>query len=144
MQTRYTFQSRPPAPLKPRQLSQYMLLAGLMITISSCTGLTQSGASLPESSPGPLRGFQIQILTTTEKVYAEQTVAEAQQWWDQRKEADRVVLYGAANIPVEIKWLQPYYRVRLGHFRSREEARSLLKEISPRFPAAFIVPDTID
>lgn len=52
-------------------------------------------------------------------------------------------LHGSTDIPVQIKWLQPYYRVRVGHFRTREEARGMMAKMSEEFPAAFIVPDTI-
>ena len=52
-------------------------------------------------------------------------------------------LFGVGYLFVEIKWLDLYYRVRIGHFRSREEARSVLAEVARKFPAALVVPDTI-
>ena len=131
-------------PLERHSLPNHLLLAGVLIALSSCTAVQERGTALVEPVPGPVRGFQIQILTTPEKTSAEMMVAEAQQWWDQLGDTEKQSLYGAASMPVEIKWLQPYYRVRMGHFRSPEEAQGILKEVAVQFPAAFVVPDTIE
>lgn len=127
--------------------SQYM--RG-MIKLSICCGLMLLGAcsssqetSIPEIPPGPVRGFQIQIHTTEENAEAHNVAQEASSWLASLDEDVKRKLNGSTDIPVEIKWLQPYYRVRVGHFRTREEARGMMAKIAEQFPAAFIVPDTI-
>jgi len=45
--------------------------------------------------------------------------------------------------PVDLTYGAPYYRVRVGNFRSRIEAEGLLKRILPLFSQAFITKDKI-
>lgn len=120
-----------------------LLATGIMMLVASCAG-PQHVDTFQVPPPGPKRSFQVQIHTTDQKDMAEHVVAEAQAWWDALKPEERERLYATNTIPVEVKWLQPYYRVRIGHFRSRDDARGLLEQVSGQFPAAFIVPDTIE
>lgn len=45
---------------------------------------------------------------------------------------------------VHIKFVAPNFRVRVGDFRTKNEALKLYKLIQEDYPAAFIVPDVID
>jgi hypothetical protein len=45
---------------------------------------------------------------------------------------------------VHVKFVAPNFRVRVGDFRSKNEALKLYKSIQKDYPAAFIVPDVID
>lgn len=45
---------------------------------------------------------------------------------------------------VHIKFISPNFRVRVGDFRTKNEALKLYKKIEKDFPGAFIVPDIID
>uniref|UniRef100_UPI00321652DF SPOR domain-containing protein n=1 Tax=uncultured Draconibacterium sp. TaxID=1573823 RepID=UPI00321652DF len=45
---------------------------------------------------------------------------------------------------VHIKFVAPNFRVRVGDFRTKNEAWRLYKQIQRNYPAAFIVPDVID
>jgi hypothetical protein len=47
------------------------------------------------------------------------------------------------EIPVDLTYGAPYYRVRAGNFRSRIEAEGYLKKILPYFSQAFITKDKI-
>lgn len=46
--------------------------------------------------------------------------------------------------PVHIKYEAPNFKVRVGDFRTKNEAVKLYKEIKDDFPVAFIVEDDID
>lgn len=118
-----------------------MCLFGTLVLISACTSTEE--IIPPEIVPGPVRGFQIQIHTTEENMDAEEMAENATVWLASLDEDLIRKLHGSTDIPVQIKWLQPYYRVRVGHFRTREEARGMMAKMSEEFPAAFIVPDTI-
>lgn len=120
-----------------------VLMFGLMLAMAACAGPRQTARRLPPP-PETMRGFQVQIFTTENKSSAEEMVTEALNWWASLDEDQKRILYGSTTMPVEVKWLQPYYRVRMGHFRSREEARGLLNRAVGQFPAAFVVPDTIE
>lgn len=45
---------------------------------------------------------------------------------------------------VHIKYISPNFRVRVGDFRTKNEALKLYKEIKDNYPVAFIVADEID
>jgi hypothetical protein len=45
---------------------------------------------------------------------------------------------------VHIKYVSPNFRVRVGDFRTKNEALKLYKEIKDNYPVAFIVADEID
>lgn len=45
---------------------------------------------------------------------------------------------------VHVKFVAPNFRVRVGDFRTKNEAWKLYKTIQKNYPAAFIVPDVID
>lgn len=45
---------------------------------------------------------------------------------------------------VHVKFVAPNFRVRVGDFRTKNEAWRLYKEIQQNYPAAFVVPDVID
>ncbi|HYQ57157.1 MAG TPA: SPOR domain-containing protein [Draconibacterium sp.] len=47
------------------------------------------------------------------------------------------------DFPVEIKFIAPNFRVRVGNFRTKNEALKLYKQVQDDYPAAFIVPDVI-
>ena len=47
------------------------------------------------------------------------------------------------GIPVYLSYGQPYYRLRVGDFRSRVEAEKCLREIRGRFTNAFVTADNI-
>lgn len=45
---------------------------------------------------------------------------------------------------VHVKYISPNFRVRVGDFRTKNEALKLYKEIKSTYPVAFIVADEID
>jgi len=47
------------------------------------------------------------------------------------------------GIPVYLSYGQPYYRLRVGDFRSRVEAEKCLREIRGRYTNAFVTADNI-
>jgi len=49
-----------------------------------------------------------------------------------------------SNTPIYRNYVQPYYKVYVGDFRTKAEALKSLKEIKNVFPKAFIVPDHIN
>lgn len=48
------------------------------------------------------------------------------------------------DINVYVIYLSPDFKVRVGDFRTKNEALALMKKIQDRFPKAFIVPDIIE
>jgi hypothetical protein len=48
------------------------------------------------------------------------------------------------NIEVYVIYVSPDFKVRVGNFRTRNEALALMKQVQELFPKAFIVPDIIE
>lgn len=49
-----------------------------------------------------------------------------------------------ADIPCYLVFQEPYYKIRIGDFRTKAEAMKVLKEISDEYPNAFVVEDHIN
>ncbi|WP_340111192.1 SPOR domain-containing protein [Maribellus mangrovi] len=48
------------------------------------------------------------------------------------------------DYPVYIRFVAPNFRVRVGDFRTKNEAWKLYKKIEKDYPTAFVVPDIIN
>jgi hypothetical protein len=48
------------------------------------------------------------------------------------------------DVPCYVVFQEPYYKVRVGDYRTRMEAEKLLKEIVAEYPNAFVVEDEIN
>jgi hypothetical protein len=59
-----------------------------------------------------------------------------------KKKKEFLSKYGDYN--VHVKYASPIFRVRVGDYRTKNEALKLHKQIQADYPGAFIVPDIID
>lgn len=89
-----------------------------------------------------VQGFRIQVLSTLDKDAAVQQEEEIRMWWRENRDAAPQGL-GSEEMAVNVVYIQPYYRVRLGNFTSRDAADRARQFVAQRFPDAFIVPDTV-
>jgi hypothetical protein len=48
------------------------------------------------------------------------------------------------RVPVYITFGEPYYRVRIGDFRTRLEAQQFLEKINRKYPNAWVIQDKIN
>lgn len=91
-----------------------------------------------------LDGFRIQIYQTQDPVQADALMEEVSSWWESEKRAGAEGrLFSGASPPVYNIWRQPYYRIRIGDFSSRDAADAALQSLSSRFTGAFVVPDRV-
>jgi hypothetical protein len=81
-------------------------------------------------------GFRIQVFSGEDRAAAERIRTEAEAW-------SRGQGGAARGLRAEVAWLQPYYRVRLGAFASREDAEVALAAVRAQYPEAFLVPDLV-
>jgi hypothetical protein len=49
-----------------------------------------------------------------------------------------------ANVPCYLVFQEPYYKVRVGDYRTQMEAEKFLKEIVAEYPNSFVVEDKIN
>lgn len=89
-----------------------------------------------------VQGFRVQVFTTLDKNVAVEQEEGAKAWWSENQGNAPAGLF-SSELPVSVVYIQPYYRVRIGNFTSRESAEQALDFLSRRFPEAFIVPDTV-
>lgn len=76
-------------------------------------------------------GYRIQVINTTDRNKA---IAAKTKIYRDYPELKPYILYQS-----------PYYRLKVGNFKSREEAGSYIKGLSKEFPGSvFIVKDTIE
>lgn len=64
-----------------------------------------------------------------------------------QKEANRVkseFLNLYQDTHAQVDWIQPYFKTRVGNYRTRLEAEKFLNTISGNFPESFIVPTQIE
>lgn len=76
-----------------------------------------------------VRGYRVQVYSSLNKDEAVQ-----------REETAKSL----TEMPVYMVYMQPYYRVRVGNFTSREAAERARSALAQQFPDAFIVPDTVE
>ena len=112
--------------------------------LSGCTLVRPAADAPPDAAPGTVtvNGYRIQVHTSGDKREADAEAERASAWWAERSRAERAALGAPADIEVEVQWLQPYYRVRLGHVPTREAATPLLEALRADFPSAFLIPES--
>jgi hypothetical protein len=81
-------------------------------------------------------GFRIQIISTQDVRLVEGMRVEFDNWID-----EEVPEYNANSY---ILFRQPFYRLHVGDFRSRNEAIAFAQVVKRKYPDAWIVFDTID
>ncbi len=91
-------------------------------------------------------GYRIQVYSSQDKRAADRRVEGAVAWWRQQVRLGTLAEVYPGNPsppPVYLDFRQPYYRVRVGNFGTRSEARTVLQLIETQFPDAFIAPDKV-
>lgn len=86
-------------------------------------------------------GFRIQLMTTANISVAD-SMSLAYYDWLEEQEDEKITFSPAPDAYITFR--QPYYRVRIGDFRQRENANSYLRLLRDRFPGAWVVIDSID
>ena len=83
-----------------------------------------------EAKKGKMKGYRVQIHFGSEKAKALEVKSK---FVSQNHKEDAYLDYQ-----------QPYFKIRVGDFRTKLEAYKFLQEISGDFPGAFIVSDDIE
>ena len=83
-----------------------------------------------EARKGKIKGYRVQIHFGQEKAKALDVKSK---FMAQHK-----------DVPSYLDYQQPYFKIRVGNFRTKLEAYKLLQEISGDFSGSFIVSDDIE
>ncbi|MEZ4700040.1 MAG: SPOR domain-containing protein [Rhodothermales bacterium] len=125
--------------LRPFALAA-LLAAGLF---AGCSAVRPDpGAPPEEDRPVVVQGYRIQVATARDKGEADRHADRLLAWWNERSEAERAAFRAGKELAVDVNWIQPYYRVRAGHFEDADSAQPLLDALKERFPSAFLVPES--
>lgn len=89
--------------------------------------------SLNNPNLQPIEGFRIQIFMESGNAAVERAQAAIARYQEAFPEDRTYLSFG-----------QPYYRVRVGDFRTRLEAEGKLQQVSRLFGQAFVIKDIID
>lgn len=80
---------------------------------------------------GLIRGYRVQVLNTNNRLLANKTKAELYTRFPSQK--------------VYILYRSPFFRVRIGNFKDRKDAESLMHAINNMFSSGvYVVPDLIE
>jgi len=83
-----------------------------------------------EAKKGKMKGYRVQIHFGSEKAKALDTKTK--------------FMTSYHDVPSYLDYQQPYFKIRVGDFRTKLEAYKFLQEITDEFPGAFIVSDEIE
>lgn len=130
--------------LHVRLISAGLILGSLLLGLSCSGPATDASESTDD---GVERVYHVQLEMTEDKGAADQVLAEAVTWWNERVSSsvpDPVRLSDdASDRPVTVVWKAPLYRVRLGPFASRSQAEDVLGAAQSVFPDAFVAPERL-
>lgn len=82
---------------------------------------------------GGMNGYRVEIFFSSNSDAREQAAAAKVRF-----------LSEYPDYAVHIKFIAPNFRVRVGDFRTKDEAWRLYKRIQKEYPTAFVVPDIIN
>lgn len=85
-----------------------------------------------------VRGFRVQLFSSLSRSDANEAMQRAISWWEDQ--SDRT----EARPPIYMEYEQPYYKVRVGNFRSRDAAARTAGRLGRVFAGAFVVPSFIE
>ena len=88
-------------------------------------------------------GYRVQIALARAKDDADVMVDEVTQWLENMREEYPATRLFQKDLPIHNIYLQPYFRIRLGDFSSRESAEELLQYVIDEFPRALVVVDQV-
>ena len=96
-----------------------------------------------EGATQTVEGFRLQVYSATNKQSAEEFRAQVQSWLQRTRDDAPDGLFASNEAPVVIQYSQPYYRVRIGAFTTREEAQEALDFVRTQYSDAFIARSTV-
>lgn len=90
-----------------------------------------------------LDGFRVQVFSSPERDEAVTVEDDLRRWVSRLSEGQRNALGLPEVVPVYSLYRQPFYRVRIGDFESREDASRLATALQRPFPGSLVVPDRV-
>lgn len=89
-----------------------------------------------------LEGYRIQVFSARDKQAAQDFREQVRQWWENNREEAPLSVLGEEP-PIIVEYSQPYYRVRIGAFATRDAAERALEFVRVEYPSAFPARSTV-
>ncbi len=100
--------------------------------------------SVGQNTSGTRSGWRIQLFFAREKSAADEAVGQIHNWLSEKRNEVPNIPEFQQDLPVYNVYLQPYFRVRIGDFKTREEAERLLQHMLDDYPRAFVMVDQVN
>ncbi len=100
--------------------------------------------SVGQNLTGLQQGWRIQVVFAREKAVADQAVDNVHGWLSRMRGVYPDTTVFQQSLPVYNVYVQPYFRVRVGNFTTRDSAEELLAKMIADYPKAFVVVDQIN
>ena len=100
-------------------------------------GSTAPAPAPREPQAAEVDGYRVQVFTSSSRDAAERVRSEAVAWWTRTQPGS------SRSLEALVAYRQPYYRVQLGAFATREDADAALAVVRRQYPEAFVVPDRV-
>jgi hypothetical protein len=84
-----------------------------------------------------IQGYRVQVYSAQDKQSADEFRERVSIWWDEAKGKAPDEPF-AGRLLIVVEYGQPYYRVRVGAYATREEANEALEFIEQEFEDAFV------
>ncbi len=103
--------------------------------------IPDASAPAAPSEPVPVQvdGYRVQVFTSSSRDAAEGVRADAVRWW----QGARSQAGAPPSLEALVAFRQPYYKVQLGAFATRDEADAALALVRRQYPEAFIMADQV-
>ena len=100
------------------------------VTVNADPRVKEMDDKFTESRNGKIKGYRVQILFSAEKSKAKETKSK--------------FLTKYPDVHAYDLFETPYFKIRVGDFRTKLEAYKFMKQIQETFPQSFIVTDEIE
>ena len=90
-----------------------------------------------------VEGFRVQVFSSVDRQEAVNVEEELLRWARSLEEDDLQRLRLASTPDIISLYKQPYYRIRVGAFMTREAADGVYQALRRSYPSTLIVPDDI-
>ncbi len=91
-----------------------------------------------------VEGFRVQVFSSVDRIEAINAEESLRRWLNSKTEEELAELGLLSSSEVISLYRQPYYRVRIGAFRTRDEAAPLSEVMKRIFPSTLVVPDFVE
>ena len=120
---------KPATPAVKKDTTHHVQPGVIIIEQDSGIDYILNNYPMPVEAKRTVTGYRIQVLATTSRQLANDTKAK--------------VMDKFPDLRASLVYQQPYFKLRIGDFKTRLEATYFMQQVTPLYTGAFIVKDKI-